>query len=239
MASEVGAAAGAVRSAPLRAPRRFSLVGLRWRGRAEPRIAVRVRREGRGWSRWVRLDSHAEHRPDQATAERSAQGASSPLWVGAADWVQYRSSRHLPGLRLHFVKVRGTAPAARAAQEPQPGIVPRADWGASQCPPRQAPDYGEVKAAYVHHTVSVNDYSPEEAPGIVLAICRYHRNSNGWGASARPSWARRRRASTPRPPASPTSATTPPWHRRPRRSLRWRASSAGSCPCTEPPRPGG
>jgi N-acetylmuramoyl-L-alanine amidase len=174
------AAGGAVKSAPMRAPRRFSLVGLRWRGRAEPQVAVRVRREGRGWSRWVGLDSHAEHRPDARTGERSARGASSPLWVGAADWVQYRSTRRLPGLRLHFVRVRGTAPVARAAQEPQPGIVPRADWGASQCPPRSAPDYGEVKAAYIHHTVSLNDYSPEEAPGIVLAICRYHRNSNGW-----------------------------------------------------------
>jgi hypothetical protein len=104
---------------------------------------------------------------------------SAPLWVGAADWVQYRLGHGVAGLRLHFVRVR-SRPVARAAQEPQPEIVPRADWGASQCPPRQAPDYGQVNAAYVHHTVSLNDYSPEEAPGIVLAICRYHRNSNGW-----------------------------------------------------------
>jgi hypothetical protein len=58
--------------------------------------------------------------------------------------------------------------------------VPRSEWGASSCRPRAGADYGVVKAAHVHHTVNSNDYSPDEAKSIVLAICRFHRNSNGW-----------------------------------------------------------
>jgi hypothetical protein len=199
------ARSGRVLSPALRAPRRFNLVGLRWRGRAEPSLAVRVRRDGRRWSRWQTLEAHADHNPDPRTGERSV-AASDPLWVGEADQVQYALSRPVPGLRLHFVNVNGTATAGERvttalrrvantalstvaaalgggdahAQGEEPAVVTRREWGAQKCPPRQAPAYGVVRAAYVHHTVSLNDYSPDEAPGIVLAICRYHRNSNGW-----------------------------------------------------------
>jgi len=146
----------------------------------EPSISIRVRRPGWGWSRWQGLDAHADHNPDPRAGERAA-GASDPLWVGSADAVQYRLSRRLPGLRLHFVNVGRYAPSrTRAAQEPEPAFVSRSGWGASDCPPREQPLYGSVKAVIVHHTVSLNDYTPEEAPAIVLAICRYHRNSNGW-----------------------------------------------------------
>ena len=93
----------------------------------------------------------------------------------------------MPGLRLHFVNVGQPARAPRLARpqaahaRPCPYVVSRAEWGASSCSARRAaPDYGTVKAVDVHHTVSLNDYTPEEAPAIVLAICRYHRNSNGW-----------------------------------------------------------
>jgi N-acetylmuramoyl-L-alanine amidase-like protein len=193
-------------SRPLRTGRRFNLVGMRWRGRAEPAVAIRARRSGGDWSPWLPLASHTEDGPDPGSREPVVHGLSMPAWVGEADELQYRLSRRVSGLRLHFVNVRGTAtaadrlrtalrrtansavvslagllrgPGARAA-EPQPPIVSRAAWGAADCQPRAAPELGSVKAAVIHHTVNANDYTPQEAPQIVLAICRYHRDSNGW-----------------------------------------------------------
>ena len=182
--ASAAAAAGPVVSRRLRTSRRFNLVGMRWRGRALPEIELRVRRPGRRWSRWQELEAHADHNPDARRGERVGR-SSDPLWVGTADAVQYRLSRRVAGLRLHFVNVAGprksrSEPSARAAQDPQPDFVSRSEWGAGQCPPRRSPGHGSVKSVHVHHTVSLNDYSPEEAPAIVLAICRYHRNSNGW-----------------------------------------------------------
>jgi len=154
--------------ATVSAPRPFNLVGLNWRGRATPDVELRVWRS-RGWSRWQHVGVHG-------------RGGSDPLWVGRARTVQYRLDRRVPELRLHFVAVgkrRARARVAQTSSTPFP-YVPREDWGASSCVPRAGPSYGSVKVVQVHHTVSLNDYTPEEAPQIVLAICRYHRNSNGW-----------------------------------------------------------
>jgi N-acetylmuramoyl-L-alanine amidase len=179
------AASGHVMSKPLRAPRRFSLVGLRWRGSAEPTIRLRVRRAGARWTRWVELPGAPDGAPDPRGGEaRGGRSSSAPVWVGNADWVQYRLSRPVPRLRLHFVRVRrnGWRPrTARPAQAGQPAIQPRSAWDPTgQCPPRTAPQYGDVQVAFIHHTVSLNDYQPADVPSIILGICRFHRNSNGW-----------------------------------------------------------
>jgi hypothetical protein len=183
-AAPVSAASARVASRPLRAPRRFSLVGFRWRGSAQPAITLRVRRSGRRWTRWLRLPGAPDGAPDPRGAEaRATHGESSPVWVGRADWVQYRVSRQVPGLRLHFVSVRsnGWRPRAVPAQAAQPAIQPRSAWDpGNACPPRTAPQYGDVQVAFIHHTVSLNDYTAADVPSIILGICRFHRNSNGW-----------------------------------------------------------
>ena len=156
--------------AQVTAPKPFSLAGLRWRGRATPDVEVRVRHSGSEWSAWRHLGVHG-------------RGGSDPAWAGRATALQYRLDRRVPGLRVHFVAVGRRSLRARASQTtatPFP-YVSREGWGAEDgCVPREGPIYGGVKAVHVHHTVSLNDYTPAEAPQIVLAICRYHRNSNGW-----------------------------------------------------------
>lgn len=187
--------------------RRFNLVGLRWRGAREAKISLRVRAPDGRWSRWARVPV-GDDGPDRGADEgRPGWTVSEPVWAGEAGAVQYRiaAAGSVRDLRLHFVNSTGTATGldrlksgvrraagsafatvasllqARAhAATTQPTIVPREAWGASKCPPRARPVYGAVKLAFVHHTVSVNTYTAQQSAAIVLGICRYHRNSNGW-----------------------------------------------------------
>jgi N-acetylmuramoyl-L-alanine amidase len=79
------------------------------------------------------------------------------------------------------VNRNGWRPRVVRAQAGQPAIQPRSSWDPTgQCPPRTAPQYGDVQVAFIHHTVSLNDYQPADVPSIILGICRFHRNSNGW-----------------------------------------------------------
>ena len=59
-----------------------------------------------------------------------------------------------------------------------PPYVPRLEWGAQR--PRAAAEYGRVRLAFVHHTVTANEYAPEDSAGLVRSIQRYHRNTLGW-----------------------------------------------------------
>ncbi len=177
----------------LHAPRRFDLMGLRWKRGGHLEAQVRARKQGGSWSPWLPLHASGDHAPDGG----HVPAGTEPAYTGAADVFQLRLRGSARGLRARFVRAQPTARTARhvtgrarrkararvrarKSQSSQPLIITRTEWGGDSVPPRSAPEYGEVQAAFVHHTVSSNDYGPEESAGIVLGIARYHRDSNGW-----------------------------------------------------------
>jgi hypothetical protein len=171
---------------PVEAPHRFDLVGVAGERR---HLEIRVRDEGGEWSEWV------------------AQAEATPIWVDGADEAQVRAS-FKPRGNLHFVNVSGTGGGVVAnlveraresvnsafisaasgfvaqAEAPKPKMIGRGAWGANAssggCQPRGPAEYGSVKGAVIHHTVNANDYTKAEAARIVLGICRFHVNGNGW-----------------------------------------------------------
>ncbi|MFI2373310.1 N-acetylmuramoyl-L-alanine amidase [Streptomyces sp. NPDC018833] len=64
---------------------------------------------------------------------------------------------------------------------PRPGIVTRRGWGADESLREEGFVYTDsVKAAFVHHTATGNDYTCSQAPAVIRSIYRYHVQSSGW-----------------------------------------------------------
>ncbi len=186
----------------VRAKRRFSLAALRWPGGGQAVTGrMRAQRVDGSWTNWADLESdqagadgvaEAPGSPGAAAAKQRGatigrEGSTEPLWTGPAKRLQVELAGRRPaGLRAAFVDVTGSVPTARAARaasarSDMAGIHPRADWDPNnQCAPRSAPGIGSVQGVAVHHTAGSNEYSVDQVPAVMLAICKYHRNSNGW-----------------------------------------------------------
>jgi hypothetical protein len=63
----------------------------------------------------------------------------------------------------------------------RPRIITRAGWGADERLRRGKYIYTKkVKAVFVHHSATGNNYTCAEAPSIIRSIYRYHVRSSGW-----------------------------------------------------------
>lgn len=75
---------------------------------------------------------------------------------------------------------RAAAPARRYIG-PRPGIVSRKKWGADEGLRDRGLVYTtSVKAAFVHHSATGNNYRCSQSPSVIRGIYRYHVRSSGW-----------------------------------------------------------
>ena len=188
----------------------FDLVGATWpRGSLDAgadSVEVRVHAAGGQWSDWRALaptDGGADG--GTADARRAAQlqqqtTVAEPLYVGAADGVEARvvGTGSVPA-DLRVLLVDGGTSAADASPDPvrvwggsvanaeqdQPTIYTRADWGADESLRQQAcpsgPEYSPtIKMGFLHHTDTGNGYSRSAVPSIIRSIYAYHVRANGW-----------------------------------------------------------
>ncbi|MEU6883519.1 N-acetylmuramoyl-L-alanine amidase [Streptomyces sp. NPDC046712] len=79
---------------------------------------------------------------------------------------------------------RAAIPAAAAAKPyigPRPKIITRKGWGADEKLREKGFVYTKaVKAAFVHHSATGNNYTCKQAPSVLRSIYRYHVKSSGW-----------------------------------------------------------
>ncbi|MFC5242053.1 peptidoglycan recognition protein [Streptomyces atrovirens] len=115
----------------------------------------------------------------EATAASAANSALAPL-----------GTLEIPALtgeqtRQEYLTLRGAGlteqQRAKPYIGPRPAIVTRRGWGANESLREKRFVYtGKVKAAFVHHTASGNNYKCSQAPSLIRGFYRYHVRSLGW-----------------------------------------------------------
>ncbi|MFB8090284.1 peptidoglycan recognition protein [Streptomyces sp. NPDC055992] len=99
-----------------------------------------------------------------------------------ADRTAGQASAVLPALdRAATEAAAGLALAAKPYIGPRPRIITRKGWGVDEKLREKGFAYTRtVKAAFVHHSATGNNYSCSQAPSVIRGIYRFHVRSNGW-----------------------------------------------------------
>ena len=164
-----------------KAPARFDLVGLHWKGSGS--VSFRARSLAGRWSPW--RDAAAEDDgPDAGNHELRKRGwqLGSPYWTGPSDRIEVRTFGRVTRVRAHYVRSPVKARPVRAVSiAGSPLIVSRTSWDANERIRRGRPSYADsLRFAVVHHTAGSISYTRAQSASIVRAIQRYHVLGNGW-----------------------------------------------------------
>jgi hypothetical protein len=169
------------------------MVGMTWTASSAPAVFdVRAKIGGR-WGPWQTLDANPDEGPDPGSHEDTGRVTAGPIWIGhgARDLevkLQSGGARHVRLIAIHTTDGDSSPLSVASAQAvpDQPQIYSRADWGADEswrthnagC---SAPDYAtSVRNAFVHHTVSDNNYAAADVPSMIRGFYYFHVFTNGW-----------------------------------------------------------
>ncbi|MFH8805442.1 peptidoglycan recognition protein [Streptomyces sp. NPDC017936] len=119
---------------------------------------------------------HGRALPVGAPVPADAQAAATASVLPALD----RAATEREFLALYGATLTD-AQKAKPYIGPRPRLVTRRGWGADEKLRESGFRYTtKVKAAFVHHTVSGNNYTCAQAPSVIRGIYRYHVKSMGW-----------------------------------------------------------
>ncbi|WP_328487458.1 peptidoglycan recognition protein family protein [Streptomyces zaomyceticus] len=128
-----------------------------------------------------------------SAAEAAASGVNSRLAPYGASWIPALSKEateltipYLPRSQEAAKAPSVQAPVLPAAAAkpyigPRPKIITRKGWGADESIREKGFVYTKsIKAAFVHHSATGNNYTCAQAPSVLRSIYRYHVQSSGW-----------------------------------------------------------
>ena len=188
------------RSSTIAAPVPFTMIGFELADGID-NVRVRVAGDDGAWEPWYelsRIDLDMGPNPDtvEGRADRSHR-FTEVAYVGEATRFQVEvpadeatDAADQIGLEATVLDTEGLSEAAEVssvrvggavakASTTRPEFVTREEWGAQA--PRDIPTIREdIDLVVVHHTAGSNNYTREQADGLVRGIQNYHRNTLGW-----------------------------------------------------------
>lgn len=117
--------------------------------------------------------------------ELGGRPGTEPYWLDSAlRAVTFRLAGDASDVRVDFVGAGSPSEASATSSKwtlPRLGtVVRRSEWGADERLRSGGVSYMTPKALVVHHTVTRNDYTAAEAPGLIRAVYAYHTQSRDW-----------------------------------------------------------
>ncbi|AXE86388.1 N-acetylmuramoyl-L-alanine amidase [Streptomyces sp. Go-475] len=120
----------------------------------------------------------------KAAAEASAESSAANAELAPLGATEISALSRAETEREFFALNGGELAAQQQARPyvgPRPRITTRRGWGANEGLRERGFRYTKkVRAAFVHHTASGNNYRCSQVPSLIRSIYRYHVKSMGW-----------------------------------------------------------